>query len=194
MGVYMAEHCPVCKAKFGGMMGAKYADIMHVELAKKLGVDVPGGICQACFMPSFRKTKEIAQDAFKQASIDMDTLIASISIITFPPPAQWEYEVKGLITSQATLGIEQLVSLEDSATKLLRVNALLEDANCVVGASVSYAEMPSCPRRILLCMFGTAILRKDLPEQKPLEKFTSLKKHKNLLVAHFNLGELDDVI
>ena len=183
----MSERCSKCNNKIGGMMGISLPDEQQYALVKEMGIVVPDTICHVCFNPYKAEARGEAEKGLKALEGEPEKILSAIPVITFPPPADWDYDILGVVTAQATIATGPLITIvstftdffnkesgmynkkvqrgEEACFPRLRMNALLLEGNAVVGTSVSYAELTSGHGQILVCATGTAIMRKGDPTQ-----------------------------
>ena len=208
----MAERCTQCGKKLGGFGGIDPVNLEHANIAKYVGVKFSDGLCMMCFQPMRKEARQKVSDSFEMIGKEIDSLLLSIPILTYPPNQRWDYEDIGLVTSQAAIGTgpisqvlsswtdflgkesgtynEKLQQGERSCMGKIRFRAALLGANCIVGSHVTYTELTSGQGMLLVCISGTAIFNRGSGggRQEFAEKFGSA------IEAHHNFEKFLTVI
>ncbi|MDR2819770.1 MAG: YbjQ family protein [Desulfovibrio sp.] len=199
----MSIKCESCGSKIGGAFGVSLASTEEVQLARAMGYSVKDVVCENCFLPILLKLRECTAKKCKELDLELDTLLLSIEISTFPPTDN-AYTYRGLITAHTAIGTGPLIEAfssitdfwgmesgsykgkmeeaENSCVKKLLYKAIMMDANRIASTHFSYGELTAGKGMVLVCAQGTAISTCDGP-QAIKEKYMDLLKQKQAFNA-----------
>ena len=174
----MANECTRCGQKIGGFMGVSEASETAVSHWKEQGLNFVTPICVSCLRSMGNEPEEQKKEEERLAEL---TLHASISLATFNPYPQKDYENLGVVSAHIALGTGILTTLfsnatdimgkqsqtynkkmreaEEACTFMLKKNALAIGATEVIGLHTTYTELTMGHGQLLVCMSGTAIKR-----------------------------------
>lgn len=194
----------------GLLSGTKFVDSTLLNDLKKVGIkDVPECICTKCYSVFSDAAQRNIRNEIKSKTERIETLrteikkeLNKVEILTYPPTTDMEYQVKGIISSFSAMGTglftevvsgwtdffglesetyhKKLDLAQNNCFDRLRYSAVEKDADCVIGAHITYTELTAGKGMILVCACGTAIKRKAASPNKTLdcaEEIKSLNEH-----------------
>lgn len=179
----MAEKCPVCGEKIGGIFseGALKPSSLRLDFCQKNGIRVEEGICQKCLeikIDQFTKEKKTSGNFFLQENIQDFEQALSTTFVT-PSPIPPGFQDLGLVTGYCIMGtgpisaiassftdffgeksnayLEKVKLAETDALNMLKVEALKKRADAVYNVRVNLAEATSGHGMIMVSVSGAAV-------------------------------------
>ena len=168
-------NCEIC----GAPLSWGRASHEDISKARNTGIVLPDDICYNCF----HKAREAGGNENERK---LTEVLSQIRITTYPPDLGAKYEHCGLVTARAAIGtgpITELISSwtdffglesgtyneklrkgEQSCMMKLQQQAILHNANAIVGTHITYTELTRGHGMVLVCMTGTAIRLENGPQ------------------------------
>lgn len=173
--------CPNCNSSLTGFISKEkiISDDKTAFINKMLNATKPA-YCTACFHQQSENIKSQYENKKIGITKNLNETIQSLSILTCPPPINWEYEVIDMITAQTTSGTGFLTELSRGVNDFLgatsnRSNQKILNAielckadlrsqctklggNSIVSIDIDLSEVGSGSSNMLMvCIAGTAI-------------------------------------
>jgi uncharacterized protein YbjQ (UPF0145 family) len=141
--------------------------------------DQSPGYCTKCYQRVVSAATVIAADWIDKLSEQLEKDLVYIPILTLQSPAQWDYDVKGLVTAQSATIVGALADLifgiglkvprtqnkikrgEDIGIARLKYEAAIRGGNAVIAMDIDYQATHIFNDMIMICMSGTAIKVKN---------------------------------
>ncbi|WP_394992668.1 heavy metal-binding domain-containing protein [Emticicia sp.] len=177
------KNCPNCNEKItNGFFNANtiysFNDVEMTFVKRFFGRNSEA-FCESCKDNVLIQSKEKYRSEIREVMKVRKEHFVNIPTANIPSPQGWEYEVKGMVTGQCTMGTGLLSELssdwndllgqesitmnkkvlkgEENCLNILKAKALDLGGNAIVGIDIDYAEVGSLRGMILICMTGTAI-------------------------------------
>ena len=205
MSTATLDKCPNCNKSLKGIFKQTAEEQSIVDFINKhLNKDFEA-YCSHC-APSLLDEITWKYTKLKnEIEAELQQIIHKLPLLTAPAPANWQYEVNGMVTAQTTAGTGFVTELSRSfndffgqgsnttnkkisdAIKLcqadLRIQCAREGGNAIVGAQLSLSEIGSGSTNMLMvCIAGTSIKISDLAvlsekQKNDLNKIIELTEH-----------------
>lgn len=142
--------------------------------------------CSKCAPELLNKAVFNAKQEFEEAKEAFEKIIPLIPILSIHHPQGWEYHSIGIVTGQSVTGTGVLSEISSSFTDFfgsqsgafssklakgetlcmnqLRVKAIQQDCNAIIGTDIDYAEVGGLKGMLMVCMTGTAVKLKNPKE------------------------------
>ena len=135
--------------------------------------------CNRCGDEDLKRAKVALDEELQSGLKELQSLLSIVPILSLQHPMGWRYEPLTIITAQSVAGTGLLTDVsstfsdlfgwqsgsynskirdgEHLCKKALRVQALEQGGNAVIGVDVDYAEVGAAKAMVMVCMTGTAI-------------------------------------
>lgn len=199
--------CPNCDKKLNGLMTTKImvnsaavAYINHFNSTKQTAY------CTGCAPGLVQKHLEKQDARIIEIKTELQNVIKVIPIVTSHSPLNWEYKVKGIVSSQSVTGTGFITEVSASFSDIfgsqsdalgaklnngelicrtqLRFKAAMLGGNAVIATDIDYAEVGGVRAMLMVCMSGTAVRLNNLQEVMDLDaqEYNTMEKLINELI------------
>lgn len=145
--------------------------------------------CTKCNGQNLTESIHHYEGEVRSLSLRIESKIHIVPVVTVPSPLNWEYEIKGLVTGQSTLGTGAITELsgsiadtfgtqsgarndkirkgEQNCLDQIKAQCIELGGNSVIALDINYAELSSDKGLIMVAMSGTAVNLKNISSLDP---------------------------
>lgn len=179
----MSDSCPSCGAKLQNkalsfnnnqLLTERQNKIVSLILQREYKE-----LCYKCGSDDYYRAQSGIGSKIDELKEELNSIIASVPLVTIHNPAGWDYEVIGMATAQSATGTGVLTEFistfadlsgmqsdrhksklkagEELCKNQLQMQAIDMGGNAIIGVDIDYSEIGSGKGILMVCMAGTAV-------------------------------------